>query len=147
MHHGMASKQKMMKSNLPFQFQSVVIHGEELGRTIGFPTANFADLPNENELALGVHFGECEIDPQTPQSKTFFCISYFGPRFVVGQVKNVFEVYLYDFEGEIYGKKVKVTLSDFIREPIKLSTLEKLKKQLEKDKEEGKQILRWRRYN
>jgi riboflavin kinase/FMN adenylyltransferase len=129
--------------SLPFEWSGLVVDGEKIGRTIGFPTANLDAIPSEENLATGVYFGSCEVKDaeNASYSKTFSCITYFGPRLVFSEVKNVFETYLYDFSGNLYGKTLHFSLTHFIRPPLKLNSLEELKSQLEKDKQAGLKIL------
>jgi riboflavin kinase/FMN adenylyltransferase len=120
---------------LPFSFASTIVHGEKIGRQIGFPTANFAATPREEDLEKGVHFGFCEIE-----GKKYSCLSYFGPRLVFGEVKNCFEVFIYDFAGDLYDSKLEVTLTDFLRQPMHFDGLPSLTAQLEKDKAAGEAL-------
>jgi len=117
---------------LPQTFQGKVIHGEQVGRTIGFPTANLDVIIDPALLDPGVYFGTCQIADQL-----HFCLPYFGPRLVFGETKNVFEIYLFDFDQEIYDQSVKVTLQQFMRGPLQLASLDELKSQLEADKKAG----------
>jgi|SRR5579859_1267363 len=125
-----------MPQRLPFTFSGRIVHGEKVGRTIGFPTANFDHTPNENELDTGVHLGFCHID-----NKKYYCLSYFGPRFIFGEVKNCFEVYIYNFAGQLYGETLSIALTNFLRPPIKINSLEQLRQQLEEDKKTALEFL------
>ena len=123
---------------LPFTHTGTVIHGEQLGRTIGFPTANLSTCPNESEVMVGVYAGSCEI---AMQSTSYNCLIYFGPRYIFQEIKNNFEVFLYDFSADIYGQTITVTASHFLRPPLKLSNVEELEKQLLIDKQTGLKLL------
>ena len=123
---------------LPFKFTGKVIPGEKTGRKIGFPTANFDQTPSASDLELGVYLGTCDIyQEEQLKNQQLKCLTYFGPRYIFGQKKNNFEVYLYDFSQNIYDLTLKVTLTNFIRAPKKIVDLAKLKIQLEKDKAQG----------
>ncbi len=122
---------------LPFEFTGKVILGEGIGRSIGFPTANLDQIPSENTLKTGVYGGKCSIfqsDQTIKQDLT--CLVYFGPRYVFGQKQNNFEVYIYNFNQDIYGLSITVTLLKHIRAPRKTKSLTELKKQLKKDKKQ-----------
>ena len=108
--------------------------GEKIGRTIGFPTANLIPVPNPSELEPGVYFGTCVI---SGNEREFFCLPYFGPRYVVGKLQNVFEVYIFDLDADIYGQKVTVALHQFLRAPQNVTSLAELQKLLDKDKKMG----------
>src|SRR5260221_11478568 len=116
-----------------FTHAGIVIHGEKVGRQIGFPTVNIDRLPS-TELAKGVYVGSCLID-----DKTYDCLAYFGPRLIFGEQKDCFEAYIYNFNQEIYGKNIEFTMLSFVRAPLPFTTLPDLKAQLEQDKIQGKQ--------
>ncbi len=109
-----------------------VIHGDKVGRTIGFPTANLDVDLTPKELQPGVYFGTCELNGQT-----YDCLPYFGPRLIFGELKNSFEVYIYNFDQEIYDQELSVTIKTFLRAPEKVNNLDELKAKLELDKAEG----------
>lgn len=121
----------------PFSFTSTVIHGEKVGRTINFPTANLADNPSKKDLTQGVYFGTCQLSEAT----SHFCLVYFGPRYIFGEEKDNFEVYLYDFQGDLYGQSITVNLTHFLRPPLQLPDLNSLKVQLEQDKLLGSELI------
>ena len=120
----------------PYSFRGTVVHGEKVGRTIGFPTANLDFLPEIKNLSLGVYFGEIELE-----NKRYFCLAYFGPRYIFGEEKNNFELYIFDFQDEIYGKEIQGTLQHFLRKPKKMSGLQALQSQLEQDVKAGKILM------
>lgn len=121
--------------SLKIKISGKVTHGEEVGRTIGFPTANLDIKIDPNELKMGIYFGECKV-----KSKTYYCLAYFGPRHIFGEPHNNFEVYLYDFKGDLYGEELTITLTQFMRKPVKTKSLEELKKLIEEDKEAGEKL-------
>ncbi len=112
-----------------------VIHGEKVGRQMGFPTINIDTLP-QDQLAKGVYIGSCKLKGQN-----YDCLAYFGPRLIFGEQKNCFEAYLYNFNQEVYGEEVGVELFKFIRPPMPFTTLAALQAQLEQDKMKGKEEL------
>lgn len=124
------------KLQLTFCFKGNVIHGEKVGRTIGFPTANLDFLPTVKELKLGVYFGFVKIG-----EKSFHCLAYFGPRYIFGEEKNNFEVYIYDFDDDIYGQELVGELTAYIRPPKKLKGLKNLRAQLQHDMEIGYRLI------
>lgn len=117
-----------------------VIHGEKVGRTIGFPTANLDTKLTEAELKPGVYLAQ--VFTNNDQSTTYHGLAYFGPRYIFGELTNSFEVYLYDFTGDLYDQILTVILIDYLREPLNLNTIEKLQTQLETDKAEGLKLLK-----
>jgi len=123
--------------NLPQSLTGKVIHGEEVGRTIGFPTANIDLEISSESLSPGVYFGKCQVSEET-----FFCLPYFGPRLIFGETKNIFEVYIFDFHQTIYDQLITVQLLAFMRPPVKVDSLEILQKLLETDKKNGQLLLK-----
>lgn len=124
---------------ISFSFDGTIVPGEQVGRTIGFPTANFAIAPSPTDLPQGVYFGWCEVDES---SNSHPCLAYFGPRHIFGEVHLNFEVYVYNFSGDLYGKRVFAHLTHFVREPVKITTLPELQELLERDKQTGLELLR-----
>ncbi len=122
--------------NFPKEVAGKVIRGDQIGRTIGFPTANLDVQLDPAEIEPGVYVGQCQVGDQT-----YFCLPYFGPRAVMGETHNIFEVYIYDFDQQIYDQLLAVTLLSFVRAPININSLEELKSQLERDKASGLQML------
>jgi riboflavin kinase/FMN adenylyltransferase len=121
-----------------FRHTATVIHGEKVGRTIGFPTANFSSAPDSKDLKQGVYFGTCTvIGSSEQQTSTNDCLAYFGPRYIFGEEVNSFEVFIYDLDQDIYGKKCTVVLSHFLRAPKKIKTIDQLQLLLERDKLSG----------
>jgi riboflavin kinase/FMN adenylyltransferase len=126
----------MSQVALPYTLEGTVIHGDKIGRTLDFPTANLDVLPPAGVLTPGVYLGSCQVLDQE-----YACLTYYGPRLVLGEEKNQLEVWMYDFNQFIYGQRLKVTMTDFIREPLPFSSLEALKAQLYQDKKAGQLLL------
>jgi len=111
-----------------------VISGDQVGRTIGFPTANLKTSDVSAELKPGVYYAECEI---TDIGEVKTGLAYYGPRLIFGEVTNNFEIYLYDFDRDIYGQELAITLHHYVRPPLPFESLEALQLQLEQDKAAG----------
>lgn len=117
----------MKKLKTPITVSGVVIHGERAGRKINFPTANL-DIDLNLEAEQGVYFTRCQLN-----HKSLLGLAYFGPRYLVNQTANSFEVYLIGFNQNIYGQTLTVTLTHFLRPPMKFTSLEEARKQILKD--------------
>lgn len=106
-----------------------VVHGREVGRTIGFPTANVNVPANKFRIKNGVYKTRVVIN-----GKSYDAITNYGarPTFNLGEVLT--ESYVKDFDGDLYGKVITVIFLDFIRDIEKFYDIDKLKEQLEKDK-------------
>jgi riboflavin kinase / FMN adenylyltransferase len=111
-----------------YSAQGVVIEGDKRGRTIGFPTANI-QTPKGKALPLGVF--ALNVDTATGKFKGMANV---GPRPSFPDDPPSLEVYLFDFEGDLYGQTLTVYFESFIRSQKKFSGLEELKAQLERDK-------------
>ena len=107
----------------PHVLTGIVTHGKQLGRTLGFPTAN---LPVPAELAtpkLGVYICATLVD-----DKTYVSLCNIGTRPTVeGDGVNA-EIHLLDFTGDLYGKYITVAFYDFLRPEQKFYSLEELTK-------------------
>jgi len=114
-----------------FAVRGAVVHGREIGRTIGFPTANIepADprqiLPADGVYAVDVHIGD-ELKRGMANIGT-------RPTLSDGRGKTL-EVNIFDFEGELYGKTVSVDFLGRLRPESAFADLDALKAQLQRDK-------------
>ena len=111
----------------PYSFEGKIVHGNRVGRSIGFPTANIW-LPKNNLPIKGVFSVKISLD-----MSELYGIANIGIRPTVGGTSPVLEVNIFDFKKEIYGKRVKVEFVKKIRDEKKFDSLEDLKKQIAKD--------------
>jgi riboflavin kinase/FMN adenylyltransferase len=114
----------------PYQLNGQVQKGNQLGRTIGFPTANLA--VNESYKMIpkkGVYLVQSILN----QRKVFGLMNI-GVRPTVDGKTQTIEVFYLDFEVDLYDQQLHVELLDFIRDEQKFESLDALKIQLEKDK-------------
>lgn len=112
----------------PFSFEAEVIEGDKRGRTIGFPTVNQKYPEELVRLRFGVYKTKIEID-----GKMYFGITDIGIRPTYELDYIISETYIKDFSGDLYGKNLRITPLEFLREEKKFSSLEELKKQIKKD--------------
>ena len=122
----------------PYSFCSEIVHGRHLGHTLGFPTVNQIIPPDKYLPAFGVYATVAELD-----GKRLMGISNVGikPTVSGGNAAGV-ETFLYDFDGDVYGKTVKVGLKHFVRPERKFASLEALKEQVSKDREKVREMRR-----
>lgn len=123
-----------------YSVNAEVIRGNEIGRTIGFPTANL-DLPKEYMLFNRGGVFACMVDYE---GLTYEAMANIGHRPTIGDRAEddlLIEVNLFDFDGNLYGKKLTVRFIDRIRDEVKFEGLTELKAQLEMDREQAKAIL------
>ena len=123
----------------PFALTGRVIQGDQLGRTLGFPTANLELIDLEHQLlppdgiyAVWVHH----------QQKRYGGMLYIGVRPTVrGQKELRIEVNILNFEGDIYGSDLRVDFVERLRGDMRLNSLDELKQQMHYDREAAIVIL------
>ncbi len=112
-------------------FSGKVVQGKQLGRTIGFPTANIQIEENYKLIPKNGVYSVKSIINNT----TFYGMMNIGDRPTVNGEHQTIEVNIFDFETTIYNKIITIELLEFIREEQKFDSLEALKNQLNTDKE------------
>jgi len=107
-----------------------VVKGKQLGRTIGFPTANI-QIEEDYKLIpkTGVYVVKTLID-----QKEIFGMMNIGFNPTVNGQKQTIEVNLFDFDGTIYGQKLQISLLKYLRKEQKFGSVDLLKEQLNLDK-------------
>ncbi len=118
-----------------YLFQAEVRHGEKIGRTLGFPTANLR-LPAENGLMEGIYAVRVEVD-----GKVYDAVASYGRRPTFDNGAPLFEFWLMDFSGDLYGKTLTVECVKRQRGELKFDGIEPLIAQMHKDAAEAKAIL------
>ncbi|MBI1238857.1 MAG: bifunctional riboflavin kinase/FAD synthetase [Alphaproteobacteria bacterium] len=116
-----------------------VTRGDQRGRTIGFPTANLA-LKGTIEPALGVYAVRVTVEDEAG-AKTYDGVANFGRRPTFDKKDVLLEVHLFDFAGDLYGKRIAVAFVEFVRPERKFDGLESLKTQIAADCEAARTIL------
>lgn len=120
-----------------YRIVGIVVHGNHLGRTLGYPTANLELGENHPFLlANGVYTVRVEVD-QT----AYAGMANAGVRpTIAGKTKTV-EVNLFGFSGDLYGKTLSVHFFDRIRDEKKFDSLDHLARQINLDKEKALKLL------
>jgi riboflavin kinase / FMN adenylyltransferase len=131
-----------------FFFSGEVVHGDKLGRKLGYPTANLKMLDDEKIIpGDGIYAVYAQLIAQhevatgpapTPLFKGMMSIGF---RPTVDGKKRVVEVNIFDFNEEIYGKVLRVYVKKFLRQELKFDNLQDLVKQIDQDKVESLKIL------
>jgi riboflavin kinase/FMN adenylyltransferase len=121
----------------PYELNGIIIKGQQLGRSIGFPTANI-HIPHDYKLIPcdGAYAVTIDIE-----GASFLGMLNIGNRPTVNGSSRTIEAHLFDFNGDLYDKRVCVHLKSYLRPEIKFSGLGSLQEQLAKDKEMARQIL------
>lgn len=119
----------------PFTLQGKVVHGDKIGRTLGFPTANVqVEDPYKLIPPIGVYAVWVEINGD--KHKGALSISY-RPTVTSSGEKRI-EVYILDFNQDLYGQELKIIFVDHIRDDKKFDSLELLKDKIREDIEKVK---------
>ncbi|UJQ95878.1 bifunctional riboflavin kinase/FAD synthetase [Mariluticola halotolerans] len=114
--------------------EGTVIVGDQRGRELGYPTANFA-LPDNSRLTQGIYAVRLRLGDRLLDG-----VASFGkPMF--DNVQPPFEVHIFDFDEDIYGEKVEVALISHIRGQMTFDGLEGLIKQMDKDSAKARDVL------
>jgi riboflavin kinase/FMN adenylyltransferase len=124
-------------------FEGLVIEGNKLGRTIGYPTANL-HIENEEKLipGNGVYAVRVEVVSRESLAGSFVGMMNIGVRPTVDGKKRMIEVNIFDFNKDIYGETLRVSITHYIRGEVKFNGLEELKTQLEKDRFAAMKLLK-----
>ena len=122
-----------------YSLHGVVVAGNRLGRTIGFPTANMQLYePLKLIPGNGVYFVKVHT-----LGKDYFGMCNIGCRPTVGTGNSrTIETHIFDFEEDIYGLDLEVTFISHIREEVRFGSLDELRVQLEKDRDACMKVVR-----
>lgn len=119
----------------PYFFSGLVVKGNQLGRTIGFPTANL-DILDPHKLIPGNGVYAVEVTIGNDGTLTAYKgMMNIGMRPTVNGTQRSVEVHLFDFDATIYGETLTVTVKKRLRNEVKFDGLEALKTQLAKDRD------------
>jgi len=113
----------------PYRISGRVVHGEKVGRQMGFPTANIA-LKKQTPPLQGV-FAVKATCAETQQ--TWAAVANLGRRPTVNGLKLLLEVHLLDTSIDLYGKSLNIDFLHYIRGEIKFASLDELKNQIQAD--------------
>lgn len=120
-----------------FFFEGVVVKGDQLGRQLGYPTANLNYTDKDKiHLGDGVYAVYAAIDGT--QKKGMMSI---GKRPTLNDTIEKVEVNIFDFDENIYGKTIRVSVEKYLRPQEKYNSLEELVKQIHQDKKESLKYL------
>lgn len=126
----------------PYRVEGIICHGNEIGRTLGIPTIN--QIPAKTKLLppFGVYYSTVEIE-----GKKYGGMTNIGQKPTIsrqdhpGQPAITVETYLYDFDGDVYGKRAVTRLLTYRRPEMKFSGLEELQRTMEADVEAGREYM------
>ncbi len=122
-----------------FFFSGTVVHGDKIGRKLGYPTANLR-IENDEKITPGngiyAVYAQTENSPE--RKKGMMSIGF---RPTVDGKKRVIEVNIFDFDEEIYDQTLKVFVKKYLRAEVKFDGLDALVKQIDQDKVDSLKIL------
>jgi riboflavin kinase/FMN adenylyltransferase len=105
----------------PFAIRGPVVRGNERGRAIGFPTANIAVTPDRALPAFGVYVTRAMCGGSTYQSATNIGVN---PTF--GDPRPSIETYIIDFEGDLYGRELRIEMLHRLRPEVRFDSVDAL---------------------
>lgn len=121
----------------PFFITGKVIRGDQIGRQIGYPTANIQPLENYKLIpGDGIFAVKLDID-----GVTYKGMAYIGTRPTVNGLTRNIEVNIFDFDREIYNQTIRMEFLQYIRGDVKFASLDELKAQLAQDKVDVLEVL------
>jgi riboflavin kinase/FMN adenylyltransferase len=113
-----------------------VVHGQRLGRTLGFPTANLRlgrrKPPVRGILAVRVHGIEAHA---------LAAVASLGTRPTVNGVEPLLEVHIFDFAGDLYGRRIEVEFVARLRDEVKFASLDAMMVQMRRDAVQARALL------
>lgn len=118
-----------------FAYTGMVAHGRQLGRQLGFPTANLIIPEEKFKVRRGVYVSQVLLG-----STKLYGVTNIGLRPTVNESENVetAETFIFDFDEDIYGARLKVELLSFVRPERKFGSTAELAAQVEQDKQTAK---------
>ena len=120
----------------PFAIQNMVVHGNQIGRTLGFPTAN---------LRLGTYlrprYGVYAVRGRLSGGRVIDGVANLGVRPMIEPPEELLEPHFLDFTGDLYDQVIEVELIRWMRGEVKLSGLDELRDWIARDCHEARAIL------
>lgn len=111
-----------------YKIRGQVVHGNKIGRTLGFPTANIELLSNYPIPKIGIYETKTIIG-----EKKYMSVTSIGTNPTVGGDIIKIETYILDFDEDIYDENLEIEFIEYLRTEMKFNSLEELKTQMQKD--------------
>lgn len=111
-----------------YSFKGEVLHGNQLGSTIGVPTANLSVKPHLVIPLCGVYITNTYVD-----GKEYRSISNVGKKPTIGEYEINLETHILDFDKDIYGKEIRVEFLEFVRPEQRFDSVDTLKETILRD--------------
>ncbi len=123
----------------PWSIEGVVVHGDQRGRAIGFPTANLR-MDGYLRPALGVYAVRVVI-PKGPDAGLYDGVANLGNRPTFGKSDVILEAHLFDYDGDLYDRQIIIYFHGFLRPERKFDGLEALTTQITADCAAARDVL------
>lgn len=120
----------------PFAIRGLVQHGDKLGRTINFPTANL-----DIGMYLRPRYGIYAVTGRLPDGRVLKGAANLGIRPTFDPPKELLEPHFFDFSGDLYGQEIEVAFHHFLRPEAKFDGLDALVAQMARDCDEARRLL------
>ena len=114
----------------PHIISGAVVHGQQLGRTLGIPTANLVLEPDQVVPRFGVYACRCIVD-----GVSYPAVTNVGTRPTVRGIGVTVEPWILDFSGDLYDREITLEFYQFLRKETKFDGLSALQEQIRKDAE------------
>lgn len=120
-------------------FEGTVVHGNKLGRELGYPTANIRIEESEKIIpADGIYAVRCKLRGSDTVMQGMMSI---GIRPTIDGKERVIEVNIFDFDQDIYGQTIRVYMEEYLRPELRFENLSLLVEQMARDKQDSLRIL------
>ena len=120
----------------PYTVGGRVVHGRQLGRTLGYPTANLR-FGNKTPALRGIYASRVHGVSEAPWP----AVSSFGTRPTVSGREPLLEAHLFDFDGDLYGRRIEVEFVARLRDEEKFADLPSMVSQMHRDEAQARSIL------
>lgn len=137
LHHEIQPANQLL--GYPFFFTGTVVHGNKIGRTLGYPTANLK-ISCEDKIVPGNGIYAVFAQPDG-YPHCFQGMMSIGFRPTVGGTQRVIEVNLFDFNDDIYDRTLTVHVMHYLRQEVKFNGLPALVEQMHEDKKQTLSVL------
>lgn len=125
----------------PYAVSGRVVRGQQLGRTLGYPTANLR-FGGKVPALRGIYATRVHgIGSGADESRPWPSVSSFGTRPTVGGVEPLLEAHLFDFDGDLYGRRIEVEFVARLRDEEKFDDLPSLVRQMDLDAAHARALL------
>jgi riboflavin kinase/FMN adenylyltransferase len=122
----------------PYTMIGRVVRGEQLGRKLGFPTANVR-FPHRRLPVAGIFAVRVRI--RGAADVPLAGVASIGTRPTVGGTEPLLEVYVFDFDGDLYGREIGVECVQFLRPEAKFGSLDAMVAQIQQDAAQARELL------